>query len=362
MKWFSFIFRHGILVAVVVGIAIAYVYRQQLFPRFFQQDTVTTVASNEASEPSASPAETSIIQAPDDQHATQTSMEEKSASMASDLTSKQTPEVKAIEKVQAVTETEDDHQAEADSGHAMAKSTTLPEDADKAIVAASGPSVADATTQAEGKSSSDAQHSAADKAKASPGIMADPINTMSGMMKNPTQSMSGMMKDPVQSSRQMVVGAEKPQDGVSKQISPAQAPSGQSIDRPIASQPMQTRAPMQAPAANRQPARMQYQQFVSMARQAYWQGQYKQSEDYYKQAIAAEPGNPDTYGELGNVYYAQGEWDESGESLYQSAIRLLDQNRADKAYNLLSIIQGLKHNRGAELESRLQAFQGKQAK
>ncbi len=99
-----------------------------------------------------------------------------------------------------------------------------------------------------------------------------------------------------------------------------------------------------------------------MARKAYWQGQYEQSENYYKQAIEAEPANPDSYGELGNVYYSQGLWDESGENLYQSAIRLLDQNRPDKAYNMLSIIQGLKHKRGAELETRLQEFQSKKTR
>ena len=351
MKWFSFIFRHGLLVAVVVGIAIGYVYRYQLFPRFFPQDAVTTVTSSEASDSSVSPAETTVIPASGDQQATQPSSEAKPASMASDLASKQTPEVQAIEKLPANTETADDHPAEG-SLQAMAKNTVLPAEAEKAAGVGSGSSVADATSETGAKVVSDVEKSTADKTKAPPGLLADPINTMSGMMKDPAQSMSGMMKDPVQSSRQIVAGAEKPQDSASKPASPAQA----TINQPVASPPMKSRMPMQAPAS------MQYRQLINSARQAYWQGQYKQSEDYYKQAIEAEPGNPDTYGELGNVYYAQGLWDESGESLYQSAIRLLDQNRPDKAYNLLSIIQGLKHTRGAELESRLQAIQGKQAR
>jgi uncharacterized protein HemY len=72
------------------------------------------------------------------------------------------------------------------------------------------------------------------------------------------------------------------------------------------------------------------------------------------------PETPDGYGELGNVHYAQGEWDKAGESLYQAAIRLLDKGRSDKAYNMLSIIRGLQHERAAELEKRLQAQQSGQ--
>ncbi len=110
-------------------------------------------------------------------------------------------------------------------------------------------------------------------------------------------------------------------------------------------------APAQTPE---QSSRQEYQQIINKARQAYWQGQYPQSAKYYQQAIDLLPESPDAHGELGNLYYDQGEWDKAGESLYQAAIRLIENGRSDKAFTMLSIIRGLKHKRADELEKRLQ--------
>jgi tetratricopeptide (TPR) repeat protein len=121
-------------------------------------------------------------------------------------------------------------------------------------------------------------------------------------------------------------------------------------------QPQQPAAAATTPALGPEASSQQeYQQVINKARHAYWQGQYQQSVSLYEQAIKLMPETPDGYGELGNVHYAQGEWDKAGESLYQAAIRLLDKGRTDKANNLLSIIRGLQHERAAELEKRLQA-------
>ncbi len=97
----------------------------------------------------------------------------------------------------------------------------------------------------------------------------------------------------------------------------------------------------------------QYLTVINKARQVYWQGKYKESIGYYKQAIKLIPENPEAYGELGNLYYSQGEWQKAGESLYQSASRLLDNGLTGKVYHLLTIIRGLKPERAKELENRL---------
>jgi hypothetical protein len=390
MKWFTYLLRHGIVVALVIGIAIAYVYRQQLFPKFFEQGTEEITVATHADEGQSSESamdvstsnqadKTSQQDSPvPGQAVTATSADVRSAndaavkskeSMPSDITSGMSPAAKAT----AQKETADVSQAgqqnvvpetgvsleagvaldNLDANVAMADKGKQVRPANTATAAQGGAATTPSTKQ---PGSSTVNKDAAHPVDRAAGMMKDPLNTTSGMMQNPAQAMSGMMKPVTPGSGVATDSASTQTQPIAPGVSTNQ---GQSLDRLADA----NRSPMPAPpttaTAQRPEVSLQqrYYQIINQARQAYWQGQIQQSVDYYQQAIKLMPAYPDGHGELGNVYYSQGEWDKSGESLYQAAIRLLDKGRSDKAYNMLMIIRGLQHERAAELEKRIQAQQ-----
>jgi len=77
------------------------------------------------------------------------------------------------------------------------------------------------------------------------------------------------------------------------------------------------------------------------ARQTFWNGRPLDSEKLYLDLVNIEGGNPDVYGELGNVYYSQGKWQQAGKAYYEAAIRLLELNQTHQVNYLLRVIQGL---------------------
>jgi len=78
-----------------------------------------------------------------------------------------------------------------------------------------------------------------------------------------------------------------------------------------------------------------------IARQSFWNGDARVSEKYYLDLARLEDGDPDVYGELGNVYYAQGKWRQAGKAYYEAAIRLLALKQDGQVSYLLRVIQGL---------------------
>ncbi len=82
-------------------------------------------------------------------------------------------------------------------------------------------------------------------------------------------------------------------------------------------------------------------ELLKSARMAYWSGDIQSAEKLYLYLANIEDSNPDVYGELGNIYYAQGEWKQAGKAYYEAAIRLLAINKGDQVNYLLQLIQGL---------------------
>ena len=77
------------------------------------------------------------------------------------------------------------------------------------------------------------------------------------------------------------------------------------------------------------------------ARTAFMRNNLKMSEQYYIQLTNLDHGNPDIYGELGNVYYKQGKWNEAGQAYYEAAVRLLAKRQYARVFYLQRIIKGL---------------------
>ncbi|MDJ0832980.1 MAG: tetratricopeptide repeat protein [Gammaproteobacteria bacterium] len=89
------------------------------------------------------------------------------------------------------------------------------------------------------------------------------------------------------------------------------------------------------------------------ARRAYWNKNYNQAIEMYRQLIEQDPSNPDYYGELGNIYYALNDDENASTAFYQAALILLEQNQLQSAARLLSPINAMNRSLGDQLNRRL---------
>ena len=77
------------------------------------------------------------------------------------------------------------------------------------------------------------------------------------------------------------------------------------------------------------------------ARNAFNQGAVIKSEKFYLELTQLDNDNPDIFGELGNVYYSQGKWDEAGQAYYEAAVRLITEGNYNQVAYLQRVITGL---------------------
>ena len=91
------------------------------------------------------------------------------------------------------------------------------------------------------------------------------------------------------------------------------------------------------------------------ARKAFQKGDLKKAEKVYQQLVELDGDNPDTYGELGNIYYAQGKWDKAGQAYYEAAVRLVEEGNLQQVAYLQRVISGLNIEYAEKLQQKLQA-------
>jgi hypothetical protein len=96
-------------------------------------------------------------------------------------------------------------------------------------------------------------------------------------------------------------------------------------------------------------------QVLAAAREAYWLRDYALAEQKYQDLIALEPGNPDGYGELGNMYFSQGNWEQAAAAYYEAGVRLVDQGLIREARQLVEVIRGLNGSQADALEQKTRA-------
>lgn len=82
-------------------------------------------------------------------------------------------------------------------------------------------------------------------------------------------------------------------------------------------------------------------ELLAAAREAFWLHNYEDAEKNYRALTELEPDNPDGYGELGNMYFSQGRWDEAAAAYYEAGTRLVAEGRLDAARELVNVIRGL---------------------
>ena len=103
----------------------------------------------------------------------------------------------------------------------------------------------------------------------------------------------------------------------------------------------------QAAAANAQ------EDLLDQARLAFQNGQMDQAVQLYEKLRELNPDDPNVPGELGNVLYAQGQWQAAGIAYYDAAVLLLEHDQPGQVQYLYRVIQGLDAESAEKLRERL---------
>jgi tetratricopeptide (TPR) repeat protein len=94
-------------------------------------------------------------------------------------------------------------------------------------------------------------------------------------------------------------------------------------------------------------------QLLADAREAYWLRDYDIAESKYMDLTRVDPDNPDGYGELGNMYFSQGQWEQAASAYYEAGVRLVGQGLLDQAEELVAVIRGLNGEHADDLERKI---------
>lgn len=89
------------------------------------------------------------------------------------------------------------------------------------------------------------------------------------------------------------------------------------------------------------------------ARNAFNQGKFIESERFYLELTRLDNDTPDIFGELGNVYYSQGKWEEAGQAYYDAAERLITDGNYEQVAYLQQVIKGLSPEYAGKLSQRM---------
>jgi hypothetical protein len=92
-------------------------------------------------------------------------------------------------------------------------------------------------------------------------------------------------------------------------------------------------------------------ELLAAAREAFWLHNYDDAEKSYLALTELEPQNPDGFGELGNMYFSQGRWEEAAAAYYEAGTRLISEGRLDPARELVIVIRGLNGQQADELNT-----------
>jgi tetratricopeptide (TPR) repeat protein len=92
------------------------------------------------------------------------------------------------------------------------------------------------------------------------------------------------------------------------------------------------------------------------ARRAYWAQDLAGAESAYRDLMDRRVGDPNPPGELGNLYYRQGRWQEAAEAYREAALRLARLDRFGQAMHMVFIVGGLDGQAGQALNQEVDAI------
>jgi tetratricopeptide (TPR) repeat protein len=76
----------------------------------------------------------------------------------------------------------------------------------------------------------------------------------------------------------------------------------------------------------------------SLAREAYWSGRPDDAELLYRRLVERYPDDPDLYGELGNLYLAQGRDGAAADAYFEAGLRQLRRGETDRARRVADLL------------------------
>ena len=137
----------------------------------------------------------------------------------------------------------------------------------------------------------------------------------------------------------------------------AQKKPTQVVDAMAADKLPSTSAPMpQGPGTlNDEAAAHQALEGLAQARSAWQQGHAEQAIERYRKLMLQYPNHPDFAGELGNIYYAQGNRVQAVDAYAEAFQRLMRMQDYRRAWQLLAVVRKLDYRRAGQLE---RAFTG----
>ena len=348
MNLLARILSHGFALAVVVLIAITLMYRGDLFPESKLPDFL--VIEDKSDTGTDAPAGTAEP-VPSESVAVSTD--------AGVMAPAEPPAVEVVEDVitQDVVIQEEVIPAEAavadDAADSdpVADSDTDTGDVDavqEAIPEESAPESVDSSPEAAEAVSPGALESTPDETRASE-VQADATADQTDQTDQ-----TGQVRD-AQDDSSFISSAAT--EAVSEQL---EMPAPETAVSPPASEQLVDPAPTplaseRPPAATPDETGKSTYELLAAAREAFWLHDYEAAEKYYQQLTLADADNPDGYGELGNMYFAQGQWEPAAAAYYEAGVRLLKTGMVVEARQMVDVIRGLNGTQADDLERQIEA-------
>lgn len=94
---------------------------------------------------------------------------------------------------------------------------------------------------------------------------------------------------------------------------------------------------------------------LQAARQAFWQRDMTEAEKQYQALVKEDSATADAWGELGNVYYAQGKWQEAAAAYAEAALRLIENKNMGQAMHLHQVVAGMDAEQAKRIDEKLRA-------
>jgi len=110
---------------------------------------------------------------------------------------------------------------------------------------------------------------------------------------------------------------------------------------PVSAAPQENTATSSTDNADVSAAPVETAASLDAARAAFWAQDFEQAEKLYQQLASADPTAADALGELGNLYYTQGRWNDAAEAYAGAVPRLAAVGDIPRARHLLRVLDGL---------------------
>jgi len=98
-----------------------------------------------------------------------------------------------------------------------------------------------------------------------------------------------------------------------------------------------------------------HSELINQARLLHLTGNSSNAIDLYRELAEVYPDDPNVVGELGNVYYLKGDWEQASLAYYEAAIRLQKLRMTEQIHYLYLVIHGLDPDVAEKLREQLES-------